>query len=137
MEKRYGSFNKDFRPDYTPAQTGLDRFVDFRKPDFTGRAAVLAERESGPTKLFVTMMVDAGDADVVGHETIMRDGKPVGHVTSGGYGHCVGKSIAMGYVPAAMAGDGEAFTIGILGRECRATVHAAPLVDPNGERLRA
>src|SRR5207248_7737376 len=37
LEKAYGSFNKDFRPDYTPAETGLDRFVDFSKPDFTGR----------------------------------------------------------------------------------------------------
>ena len=137
LEKSYGSFNKDFRPDYTLAQTGLDRFVDFAKPDFVGRAAALAERESGPAKRFVTMTVEAGDADVVGYETVLRDGKPVGHVTSGGYGHCAGGSIAMGYVPASLARDGEHFTIGILGAERRATVRLAPLIDPTGARLRA
>ena len=72
LEKNYGSFNKDFRPDYTPAETGLDRFVDFGKPDFVGRAAALAEREAGPKRRFVVMEVDARDADVVGYESIMQ-----------------------------------------------------------------
>jgi dimethylglycine dehydrogenase len=137
LEKAYGSFNKDFRPDYTPAETGLDRFVDFDKPDFVGRAAALAEREKGPKRRFVTLEVDAGDADVVGYETILKAGKPVGYVTSGGFGHWVGKSIAMGYVPSALAGDGETFEIDIFGEERRATVRAAPLHDPEGGRLRS
>jgi dimethylglycine dehydrogenase len=137
LEKAYGSFNKDFRPDYTPAETGLDRFVDFDKPDFVGRAAVLAEREKGPKRRFVTLEVEAGDADVVGYETILKAGKPVGYVTSGGFGHWVGKSIAMGYVPSALAGDGETFAIDIFGEERQATVRAAPLHDPEGSRLRA
>ena len=137
LEKGYGSFNKDFRPDYTSAQTGLDRFVDFGKPDFIGRAAALAERASGPKKKFVTMVVDAHDADVTGYESILHGGRAVGHVTSGGYGHCAGASIAMGYVPAELAREGEVFSIGILERECAARVTLAPLIDPHGERLRA
>ena len=137
LEKGYGSFNKDFRPDNTPAQTGLDRFVDFDKSAFMGRAAALAERLSGPKKKFVTMVVDAHDADVTGYESILHKGRAVGHVTSGGYGHCAGASIAMGYVPAELARDGETFTIGILGRECEARVKLAPLIDPEGLRLRA
>ena len=49
LEKGYGSFNKDFRPDYTPGETGLDRFIDFAKPDFVGRDAALAERPPDPS----------------------------------------------------------------------------------------
>ncbi len=137
LEKNYGSFNKDFRPDYTPAETGLDMFIDFTKPDFIGRDAVLAERATGPKRKFCAFVVDAPHADVVGYEVILKDGKPVGHVTSGGWGHAVGKSIAMGYVPAELAADGGEFLIDVLGTECRATITARPLHDPNGGRLRA
>jgi dimethylglycine dehydrogenase len=138
LEKGYGSFNKDFRPDYTPGETGLDAFVDFAKNvDFTGRAAALAERERGAKRRFVTFVVDASHADVVGYEVVLRDDRPVGHVTSGGYGHWVDRSLAVGYLPAELARDGEAFHIDILGEPCRAVVAARPLHDPEGLRLRA
>jgi dimethylglycine dehydrogenase len=136
LEKNYGSFNKDFRPDYTPGETGLDRFVDFGKTDFIGRAAALAERDNGPRRRFVVMEVEAQDADVVGYESIMKDGKAVGYVTSGAYGHCVERSLAAGYVPATLARDGERFEIDILGNLCAATVRLQPLYDPEGRRLR-
>lgn len=138
LEKNYGSFNRDFRPDYTVGETGLDAFVDFTKnADFAGRAAALAEKEKGPARRFSVFVVDAGDADVVGYEVILHEGKPVGHVTSGGFGHWVGKSIACGYVPAELARDGAAFAIDILGQERRAVVTARALHDPDGLRLRA
>ncbi len=136
LEKNYGSFNKDFRPDYTPGETGLDRFVDFGKPAFIGREAALIERSKGPQRRFVVMEVEAQDADVVGYESIMKDGKAVGYVTSGAYGHCVERSLAAGYVPAALARDGERFEIDILGDSCAATVRLQPLYDPEGRRLR-
>src|SRR6202035_2926131 len=72
LEKGYGSFNKDFRPDYSPGETGLDRFIDFDKPEFTGRAAALAERAAGPKRRFVVMEVEARDAEVIGYESIMK-----------------------------------------------------------------
>jgi len=137
LEKAYGSFNKDFRPDYTAGETGLHRFVDFGKPDFVGRAAALAERASGPKRRFVVMEVEALDADVIGYESILKDGAAVGYVTSGAYGHCVGKSLAAGYVPDGLARDGERFEIDILGALRPATVRAAPLYDPQGLRLRS
>jgi dimethylglycine dehydrogenase len=137
LEKGYGSFNKDFRPDYTAAETGLDRFVDFNKTEFTGRGAALAERASGPKRRFVVLEVDALDADVVGYESILKDGKAVGYVTSGAFGHCVGKSLAAGYVPTALAREGESLTIDVLGEMCRATVRIEPLYDPRGARLRS
>ncbi len=136
MEKGYGSFQKDFRPDYTPAETGLDRFVDFSKPDFVGRDAAAAERTRGPKRKFVIFEVDADDADVVGYESVLHSGAPVGYVTSGAYGHWVGKSLAAGYVPTALARDGERFSIDILGRDCTAIVRLQPLHDPEGKRLR-
>jgi dimethylglycine dehydrogenase len=137
LEKAYGSFNKDFRPDYSAAETGLDRFVDFNKPEFTGRSAAVAERASGPQRRFVILEVAAIDADVVGYESILKDGKAVGYVTSGAYGHCVGKSLAAGYVPSALAREGETLQIDILGEMCSATVRIEPLYDPQGARLRS
>jgi len=136
LEKAYGSFNKDFRPDYTPGETGLARFVDFSKPEFTGRAAALAERAAGPKRRFVVMEVADADAEVVGYESIMKDGAAVGYVTSGAYGHCVGKSLAAGYVPTALARDGARFEIDILGEMRAATVRLEALYDPQGLRLR-
>jgi len=137
LEKAYGSFQKDFRPDYTPAETGLARFVDFNKADFTGRAAALAERAAGPKRRFVVMEVAALDADVIGYESIMKDGAAVGYVTSGAYGHCVGRSLAAGYVPTALARDGERFEIDILGEMRTAIVRLEPLYDSQGLRLRS
>ncbi|HYC10044.1 MAG TPA: FAD-dependent oxidoreductase, partial [Steroidobacteraceae bacterium] len=137
LEKGYGSFNKDFRPDHTPAETGLDRFVDFDKPDFTGRAAVLAERAAGPRRRFIVMEVADADAEVIGYESIMHEGAAVGYVTSGAYGHCVGRSLAAGYLPTALAREGARFAIDILGELRSATVRLAPLHDPQGLRLRS
>ncbi|MEP7243724.1 MAG: FAD-dependent oxidoreductase [Gammaproteobacteria bacterium] len=137
LEKAYGSFNKDFRPDFTAGETGLDRFADFSKPDFIGRDAALAERTAGAKRRFVVMEVAATDADVIGYESIMKDGRAVGYVTSGAYGHCIGKSLAAGYVPVALARDGETFEIDILGERCVATVRLEALYDPQGLRLRS
>jgi dimethylglycine dehydrogenase len=137
LEKGYGSFQKDFRPDYTAAETGLDRFVDFNKADFTGRAAALAERSAGPGRRFVVMEVAALDAEVIGYESIMKDGAAIGYVTSGAFGHCIGKSLAAGYVPTALARDGARFEIDILGEMRSATVRLEPLYDPQGRKLRS
>jgi dimethylglycine dehydrogenase len=82
------------------------------------------------------MEVDAGDADVTGYESIMQDGAAVGYVTSGAFGHCVGKSLAAGYVPTALARDGERLAVDILGETRTATIRLQPLIDPKGLRLR-
>jgi len=137
LEKAYGSFNKDFRPDYTPGETGLDRFVDFDKAAFTGRAAALAERAAGAKRRFVIMEVAEADTEVVGFESIMHAGSAVGYVTSGAYGHCIGRSLAAGYVPTTFARDGTRLEIDILGEMRTATVRLAPLYDPQGLRLRS
>jgi dimethylglycine dehydrogenase len=137
LEKGYGSFNKDFRPDYTPGETGLDRYIDWSKPGFIGHAAAQAEKERGPKRRFVILEVDAADADVVGYESILKQGEALGYVTSGAYGHCLRKSLAAGYVPADLARDGERFEIDILGEMRPAWIRLAPLYDPRSLRLRS
>lgn len=136
LEKNYGSFNKDFRPDYTAAETGLDAFIDFDKPDFTGKQAAVAERELGPKRRFVVFEVDAPHADAIGYEVVLKDNVPVGYCTSGSWGHWTGKSLAAGYVQADLARDGESFHIDILGQHCPARITGRPLHDPDGLRLR-
>ena len=115
----------------------LDRFCDFTKADFTGKAAATAERSAGPKRRFVVMELEAKDADVIGYESIMKGAAAVGYVTSGAFGHCVGKSLAAGYVPTALAREGEQLLIDVLGDMCRATVRRRPLYDPEGTRLRS
>jgi len=137
LEKGYGSFNKDFRPDYTPGETGLDRYVDFDKPDFAGRAAALAERAAGPKRRFVILELPDADTEAIGYESILKDGAAVGYVTSASFGHCLGKSLAAGYVPTALAREGERFQIDIFGELRSAIVRLQPLYDPQGLRLRS
>ena len=118
------------------AESGLDDFIVWDK-EFIGKAAALAEREAGPQKRLVTMVVDTDDVDVSNDEAILKDGECVGYVTSGGYAHHVGKSMALGYVPTALAADGTALQVEILGESYPATVTARPLYDPTGARMRA
>jgi len=135
LEKGYGAFLREFRPDYTPVESGLDRFVAYDKPDFIGRDAALADRATPPTRRLVPLIVDT-DVEVVGYESILKNGEPVGQVTSGGYAHWAGKSMALGYVAAAHAVDGAAFDIRIFEHVRRATIHMTPLFDANGGRQR-
>jgi len=136
LEKSFGNWAREYRPIYTPAEAGLDRFVDVSKADFVGREAVLRDRAQIPSRRLVTFVVDAGEADAIGDEPVWHDGQVVGWITSGGYGHCVGKSIALGYVPAPVAGAERGFEIEILGERRPATVAREPLFDPAGERMR-
>jgi dimethylglycine dehydrogenase len=136
LEKSFGSWMREYKPDYTPAETGLDRFVSFKKNDFIGRPAAVAERETGPSRRLCTFVIEAEDADVWADEPIWKDGEVVGFVTSGGFAHYVNKSVALGFVPVAMVAAGARFEIEILGELRPATLVAEPLFDPQGERMR-
>jgi dimethylglycine dehydrogenase len=136
LEKSFGNWAREYRPIYTPAEAGLDRFVDVAKADFIGRDAVLRDRERRPARRLVTLVVDATEADAIGDEPVWHDGEVVGWITSGGYGHCVGKSIALGYVPAAVADASSGFEIEMLGERRPASLAPQPLHDPTGERMR-
>jgi dimethylglycine dehydrogenase len=136
LEKNWGAWTLDYRPDFTAAQSGLDSFINWDK-DFIGKAAALAEREADPTIKLVTMTIDTDDIDVSNDEAILKNGACVGYVTSGGYAHHVQKSMALGYVPAELAAHGTALEVEINGEMYPAEITAEPLYDPAGERMRA
>ncbi|MBY5975485.1 FAD-dependent oxidoreductase [Phaeobacter italicus] len=137
LDKFFGSWLSEFSPDYTAAETGLDRFISFRKPvDFIGRAAAEAERDAGPSRELCAFEVDADDADVVAYEPIWLDGAVVGFCTSGGYSHHAQKSVALGFVPVERAQEGLKVEIEILGSRRRARLITSPLFDADGARMR-
>jgi dimethylglycine dehydrogenase len=137
LDKWFGSWSREFSPDYTPCETGLDRFIRWNKEaDWIGKAAATAEKAAGPKRKLVSFVVDANESDVVAWEPIWLDGAVVGFCTSGGYSHWMGKSVAQGFLPADRVKDGLVCEIEILGERRKATVHLAPLWDDGG-RMRA
>jgi len=136
IEKSFGTWAREYRPIYGPYEAGLGRFVDLNKGDFVGRAAALEEKASGGALRLVTFTVDAADADAIGDEPIWHEGRVVGWVTSGGYGHRVQRSLALGYIPAGLAGATDGFEIEIIGERRRARREDAAVYDPDGARMR-
>ena len=137
LEKSYGSWAREYRPIYGPLEAGLDRFVAYGKPaDFIGKAAALAERESGGKLRLRTFVVETEDADVIGDEAIWHDGAVKGWVTSGGYAHGSKLSVALGYVPKEVADSTDGFEVELLGKRYPARVQPTVLFDANFERMR-
>jgi len=138
LEKSFGSWARDYRPIYGPLEAGLDRFVAYNKSaDFIGKEAAIVEKESGGSLRLRTFVIDANDADVIGDEPVYRNEDVVGWVTSGGYAHHVGESVALGYVPKELAEEADDnWAIELLGNKLKARLHSVPLFDHNGERMR-
>jgi len=136
LEKCFGLWSREFSRDYTAGICGLSRFVAYEKPDFVGRDAALRERESRPTRRLVTLQVDAHDAEASYYEPIWDGETLAGFITSGGYGHCCGASLAMGYVASSAAVPGAELAVTVLGdrRACR--ILGEPPIDPTGSRMR-
>jgi dimethylglycine dehydrogenase len=137
VEKSFGTWAREFRPIYGPHEAGLGRFVDLKKGDFIGRAAAVEERQSGGTLRLAAFAVEAVDADALGDEPIWHDGKVVGWVTSGAYGHSVQRSLALGYLPVGLAGESDGFEIEIIGARRKAHRLLTPAFDPDGTRMRS
>ncbi|MDD9857760.1 MAG: FAD-dependent oxidoreductase [Gammaproteobacteria bacterium] len=138
LEKNWGVWTLDYRPDFNAIEAGLDRFIDFDKGvDFIGRAAALKQQQDGAGKRLVTLVVDTDDLDASHDEAIFHNGECVGYVTSGGYAHHCKKSVALGYVPAQLAAHGQAFEVELLGERRPARMTAQALYDPSGGKMRA
>ena len=117
LDRFFGSWLSEFSPDYTAAETGLDRFIRFSKNvDFIGRSAAEAERLTPPERQLVVFEVEARDADVVAYEPVFINGTVQGFCTSGGYSHHAEKSIAFALVPRAAVTDDLRVEIEILGQ---------------------
>ena len=137
LDRHFGSWLSEFSPDYTAAETGMDRFISFKKnADFIGRAVAEAERATPPARILAIFEVDADDADVVAYEPVFIDGTVQGFCTSGGYSHHTGKSIAMALIPREHAHIGKQVEIEIMGK-LRSAVQIEPTFDPQGSKMRS
>ena len=146
LEKGYRYWSADISPEYNPYEAGLGFCVKLDKGDFIGREALKRAKQQGITrKLCCLTIVDELESVVgssqaricFGGEPILFNGRAVGRVTSGGYGYCIRKSIAYGYLPVECSTVGNEVTIEIFGELVRAQVEAEPLYDPKGERIRS
>jgi len=138
IEKGYRAWKGDLSTDYSILQGGLERFVDWSKPEFTGKAAMLAEKEAGPTRRFVLLQVQAGDCDAPYMSTLWHQGKIVGETTSGAWGYRVNHSVALGMLRADLAVAGTEIEVEIYGQRHSAVVQPdGALWDPKNQRIRA
>ncbi|WP_415920393.1 GcvT family protein [Tateyamaria sp. SN6-1] len=139
VEKGYGSWSREYSPEYWPHEVGLDRLVKTDKA-FLNKAAALDAMAHAPRESLVILALDgaqtdASHADALGGEPIFFNGAGIGRVTSGAYGYTVGQSLALGYVNG--AGPGDMVEVMLLGQPHRATILDAPPFDPEGKKLRA
>ena len=136
LEKCWGVWTLEYRPDFDAVASGMDVFINWKK-DFVGKEATQAIKEEGAKQKLVTMVIDVEGIDVCNDEAILKDGSAVGYVSSGGYAHRVGKSMAMGYVGAEHAVPGSTLQVEILGEMYDAEVLGGPIYDANGANMRA
>ena len=137
LEKCYRGWKGDLTHEYTPLTASLDRLVAFQKPAFPGRDALVKQRDAGPPERLVPLVLEeAGTADAPYCSPVFSGGEIVGLTVSAGYGHHLGKSIALSYIRSDLAVLGAEFQIEILGELRRATVGTDPLYDPTNARLK-
>jgi 4-methylaminobutanoate oxidase (formaldehyde-forming) len=135
LEKGYRVWGADVTPDDTPFEAGLGFAVKLDKPEFVGRDALLATDE--PERRLCCIVLADPRAIALGSEPVRVEGRPVGRVTSGGYGYTVARSIAYAYLPTGHADQGCAVEVEIFGERVAGEVTAEPLFDSGGERLTA
>ncbi|HYL02390.1 MAG TPA: FAD-dependent oxidoreductase [Steroidobacteraceae bacterium] len=136
LEKGFGHWSREYTRDYTPAESGLARFVDYDKAGFIGRDAALRDRDTPPSRRLVLLEVDAADAEASFYEPLWDGATLAGFVTSGAFGHCCGKSLALGYAARAAAVPGAELAVTVLGERRACRVLGAPPIDPPGLRMR-
>ena len=139
VEKGYGSWGREYSPEYWPHEVGLERLIRLEKPEFIGRDAWLELKDRPPREKLVMLEIETADADAAGGEPIFLPdgGAPAGRVSSGAYGWHAGASLALAFVAADHAVPGARFDVALLGLPHSATLLARPPFDPDGHRLRA
>ena len=135
LEKGWGAWGLDYSPDFTPAEAGLNGFINWTK-EFVGKAAAQKQKTKPQARKLVTMTIDVDGIDVSNDEAILKDGQAVGYVSSGGYAHHVGRSVAMGYVNTEQSATGTRLEVEILGHLYLAKIQGTALYEPSGGRLR-
>lgn len=138
LEKSYKLIPRELSVEYNALESGLERFISMKKPDFVGRDGLLAKKEAGLSSTLVTLEVlGVTDADARGSEAIYRDGQLVGRATSGGYGWRTAKSLALAMIAPEHANLGTELEISILGTMHKAVVIPDSPFDPENLALRS
>lgn len=138
LEKGYRAWKTDLSTDYTLLEGGMARFIKWDKPDFVGKAALETQRQKGVSKCFVTLIIEADDCDAPYMSTLWLGDEIVGEITSGGWGHRIDKSIALGMLRVDLAVAGREIEAEIFGKRFKAVVQEdQPLWDPENKRLRS
>ncbi|MGI9315931.1 MAG: GcvT family protein [bacterium] len=141
IEKGYGSWSREYSPEWYPTESRMDFLVKTEKPEFHGRDAYMKIKDQPPRQLMCNFQIDTKPgkegADAWGGEAIFRNGKYVGRVTSGSYSFTFNTSVAIGYVDADQAQPGDDFEVAVLGIPTKARLLEKPLFDPDGVKLRA
>ena len=138
VEKGYGSWGREYSPEYWPQEVGLDRLIKLDKPSFLGKEAYLKIKDQKPREKLVVLEVTADrNADPAGGEPVfLRDGTPVGRVTSGAYGYTCDKSLAICMIKTDHAIDGNEFHVAVIGQNHDAVMLKEAPFDPLGNKLR-
>ncbi|MGD9364998.1 MAG: FAD-dependent oxidoreductase [Desulfobacteraceae bacterium] len=136
LEKGYLAWKSDINVHHTPLETNVAWTVKMDK-EFIGKAGIEKQEAAGVPRQLVCMVCEAEDADPWGYNPIFDGETIVGMTSSGGYGHRTGKSIALGYVPPALATPGTRLEVEVLGKKLPAEVVAMPLYDPKNEKMKA
>ncbi|MCM2398232.1 FAD-dependent oxidoreductase [Rhizobium sp. S95] len=142
LEKGYRAWGSDITPNDTPLEAGLGFAVKLkRNADFLGRSALEAVAGE-PLKKRLMGFTAGSDVVLLGRETILRNGEPVGYLTSGGYGYTLGKAIGYGYVRNSEGVSDDYLTSGsyelvVAMEKVPAEIHLGPMFDPGMERIKA
>lgn len=119
-------YGHELAEDVSPLEAGLERFVRFDKGEFIGRDALLAQRERGLARRLAGLEVLDRAIARQGHPVTDGEGRPVGEVTSGSFAPTLGKSLAMAFVPPALAEPGRELGVVVHGRRRPARVVPLP-----------
>jgi dimethylglycine dehydrogenase len=130
LEKSYRGWNLDLSSEYTPFESGLDRFVALDKGEFRGREALLKQQTDGIREKMVTLEIDDCDVQPVSNSPVFDTSGMVGRITSGGYGHCLGKVVALAYIDTEKIEFGKLLETEILGHRHRVAIIADSPYDP-------
>ena len=138
IEKTYKLVGTEMSIEYSPLESGLDRFVHLNKGNFIGRDELVAWQQKGFKNKLVTLEVmDIEDADALGNNPIYKDEKVVGRATGGNYGFRVQKSLAIAMVEPKYAKVGTELNMDILGKIHPVKVIEDSPYDPNNDLIRA
>ena len=133
LEKNWGAWTLDYRPDFTAKETGLDVFIDWDK-EFIGKES--AQKENSSNKL-IPFIVETNDIDVTNNEAVMNGDQSIGYVTSGGFAHFVNKSVAFTFVDQKNIKSENKIQVEINGDLFNCSIIKEPLYDPSGQKMRS